>query len=349
MLVQVFKMGMAIALGCGGVLAFFYVANGLVERSSARWRSRLLPWVYLGPALGVLIAFLVLPTLNTFYISFLDARSQRFIGLDNYIYALTHPAMQEAFGNTMLWLVGVTGVSVSLGLLLAVLMDRVRYEAIAKSLVFMPLAISFVGASVIWRFVYAFRPEGSNQIGLLNAIATRLGFQPVGWLVERCLEISPTWPDWQIPGTNWLISCWGIPNFNTFALIAIMIWLETGFCTVLLSAAVKGIPKDLLEAARMDGASEVQIFWRITVPMIRSTLAVVATTVVILVLKIFDIVYVMTGGNQGTEVLASRMVKEMFKFRDFGHGSAIAVLLLIAIVPVMISNIRRFRRQEELR
>ncbi|NET36193.1 MAG: sugar ABC transporter permease [Cyanothece sp. SIO1E1] len=323
MLGKILSVFLAILIGSGGVIGVFYGLNFLVDMLPYKWRPRILPWVYLGPALGVLAAYLVLPTLNTIYISFFDQRSENFVGLKNYIFAFTSKTMLVAFRNNVMWLVLVTGVSVALGLILAVLMDRVRYEPLAKSLVFLPLAISFVGASVIWRFVYAFRPEGAEQIGLLNAMVTSLGFAPVGWLVER--------------------------SINNFALIAIMIWLETGFCMILLSAAVKGIPKDVIEAARMDGASELQIFWRITIPMISSTIAVVATTVVILVLKVFDIVFVMTAGNQGTEVIASRMIKEMFNFRDFGRGSAIAVILLLAIVPVMISNIRRFREQEAMR
>lgn len=185
------------------------------------------------------------------------------------------------------------------------------------------MAISFVGASVIWRFIYAYRPLGDEQIGLLNAIIVSLGFEPVGWLVER--------------------------SVNNFALIIIMIWLYTGFAMVILSAAIKGIPQDIVEAARIDGANSWQIFWRITIPMIRSTILVVSTTIIILVLKIFDIVFVMTGGNNGTEVIASRMIKEMFNYRNFGRGSAIAIILLLLIIPVMISNIRRFQTQEKLR
>jgi alpha-glucoside transport system permease protein len=196
----------------------------------------------------------------------------------------------------------------------------VKYEPLAKSLIFLPMAISFVGASVIWRFIYAYRPASAEQIGLLNAIVTGLGFEPVGWLVN--------------------------PAINNFALIAIMIWLQTGFCMVLLSSAVKGVPSDVLEAARVDGASEIQIFRRIIVPMIMPTVTVVATTVVVLVLKVFDIVFVMTGGNLGTDVIASRMIREMFNFRNYGRGSAIAVILLIAVIPVMVANIRRFRQQE---
>ena len=320
---KIFSIIFAIVFGCGGVIGIFYGLNYLANFLPKQWHHRILPWIYLAPALLLLSAYLLLPTLNTIYLSFLDQRSQNFVGLDNYIFAFTDTTMLVAFRNNILWLVLVTSFTVALGLIIAVLVDRVRYESFVKALIFLPLAISFVGASVIWRFMYAFRPAGTPQIGLLNGIITSLGFEPIGWLVERSL--------------------------NNFALIAIMIWLQTGFCTILFSAAVKGIPKDIIEAARMDGASEWQIFWKIIIPMIRATIAVVATTVVIMVLKVFDIVWVMTNGNQGTEVIASRMLKEMFNFRNFGRGSAIAVILLLAIVPVIIANIRRFQQQEKLR
>lgn len=321
---RIFSAVLAIVIGCGGVIGLFYLANRLVERFfPSRTQNRILPWVYLAPAALVLSAYLALPTVLTVYISFFDRRSQNWVGLANYLDLLTDKVMWEAFRNNILWLVLVTGLSVSLGLVIAVLADRVKYEQVPKTLIFLPMAISFVGASVIWRFVYDYRPADTAQIGILNAILVALGFEPVGWLVER--------------------------SINNFALIAIMIWLQTGFCMVLLSAAVKGIPHEIIEAARMDGANEVQIFWRVIIPMIRSTLVVVATTVIILVLKVFDIVFVMTAGNQGTEVIASRMIKEMFNFRDYGRGSAIAVILLLAIIPVMVTNIRRFREQEALR
>jgi alpha-glucoside transport system permease protein len=338
----------AVIIGSVGVIAVFYGMNALANRLPNPWRSRVLPWIYVTPALLVLFGYLVIPAINTIGLSFLDRRSQNFVGLQNYLFAFTNNEMLIAFRNNILWLVFVTGISVGVGLLLAVLLDRVRYEPIVKGLIFMPMAISFVGASVIWRFMYAYRPAGDDQIGLLNAIATGLGHEPIGWTVEKCLPLV----DWQpitIPIVNWEWSCWGIPALNTFALIFIMIWLQTGFCMVLLSAAVKGIPNDIIEAARIDGANEFQIFWRITIPMISSTIAVVATTVIILVLKVFDIVWVMTGGTQDTEVVASRMIKEMFNFRDFGRGSAIAVILLLAVVPVIISNIRRFQQQESIR
>ena len=320
---RILDVVVAITLGCGGVIGLFYLANYGIHALPKPWNRHFLPWVYIAPAMGILSAYLILPTIQTVYLSFFDGRSANFVGLKNYVFAFTNRAMLVAFRNNLLWLVLVTGVSVSLGLVIAVLVDKVRYEPIAKSLIFLPMAISFVGASVIWKFVYAYKPAGDEQIGLLNAIMVSLGFEPVGWLVER--------------------------SVNNLALIAIMIWLYTGFCMVILSAAVKGIPEDVIEAARIDGANGWQIFWRVTIPMIRSTILVVSTTVVILVLKVFDIVFVMTGGNQGTEVIASRMIKEMFNFRNFGRGSAIAVILLLLIIPVMISNIRRFRAQERLR
>jgi alpha-glucoside transport system permease protein len=321
---KVLTAALAILIGSGGVIALFYAANILVERfAPGKWKNRILPWIYMAPAILVLGAYLVIPTVLTVYISLFDERSQNFVGLANYADLFTDKVMWEAFRNNILWLVLVTGVSVSLGLVIAVLADRVRYEKVPKTLIFLPMAISFVGASVIWRFIYDYRPAGAEQIGLLNAALTGLGFEPVGWLVER--------------------------SINNFALIAIMIWLQTGFCMVLLSAAVKGIPNEIIEAARIDGANEFQIFWRVIIPMIRSTIVVVSTTIIILVLKVFDIVFVMTAGNQGTEVIASRMIKEMFNFRDYGRGSAIAVILLLAVIPVMVVNIRRFREQEAIR
>ena len=319
-LIRILSAIAAIIFGSGGIIALFYGANWAANQLPTKWRSRILPWVYMTPALAVLGAFLVLPTIRTVMISFMDRRSENWVGLDNYIFAFTNADMLVAFRNNLLWLVLVTGISVSLGLVIAVLVDRVKYEPLAKALIFLPMAISFVGASVIWRFMYAYSPPGVDQIGLLNAIVVALGFEPIGWLVDK--------------------------SVNNFALIAIMIWLQTGFAMVLLSSAVKGIPKDVIEAARIDGANEFQIFWRITIPMISSTIVVVSTTIIVLVLKVFDIVFVMTGGNLDTDVIDSRMIKEMFNFRNFGRGSAIAVVLLLAVIPVMVANIRRFSQQE---
>ncbi len=281
------------------------------------------PWLYLAPALLILGVYLVYPIVGTVYYSFFDKRSQHFVGWANYKWAFTSKVMHIAFRNNILWLIFFTVFVVAFGLLLAVLADRVRYESPLKSIIFLPMAISFVGAGVIWKFVYAYRPKGAPQIGLLNAIITALGGEPVGWLVNR--------------------------SVNNFALIVVGIWVWTGFCMVVLSAAYKGIPRELLEAARVDGATEWQTFRYVTLPLMVPTIAVVTTTMVINVLKVFDIVYVMTNGDFGTEVLANRMYKEMFNFRNYGRASAIAVILLLAIIPVMLINIRRFQEEEALR
>ncbi len=229
--------------------------------------------------------------------------------------------MVIAFRNNALWVIFFTILTISIGLLLAVLLDRVRYERIAKSVIFLPMAISMVGAGVIWKFMYAYRPSGISQIGLLNAIVDFFGGQPVGWLIEK--------------------------PWNNFFIIVVGVWIWTGFCMVVFSAAYKNIPKQLMESARIDGASEWQVFWRISLPLMRPTIAVVATTMIVFVLKIFDLVYVMTNGNFDTEVIANRMYK-MFQYPDFGKASTLAVILLILIIPMMLINIRRFRRQTEI-
>jgi len=277
--------------------------------------------VYMGLALFFLTIYLIYPIVNTAYLSFLGKGSKEFTGLGNYWYVFTNTGMLGALKNNLLWLVLFTSITVSLGLVIAVLTDKVRYEAAAKAMVFLPMAISFVAASVIWRFMFEFRPAGMPQIGLLNALLSTIpGFQPVAWLVNT--------------------------KVNNFALIGVGIWIWTGFCMVILSAGLKGIPLEILEAARIDGASEWQIFWRIILPIMRTTIIVVATTMVIIVLKVFDIVYVMTNGNLGTDVIANRMYKEMFNYHHFGRASAIAVILLLAVIPVIVFNVRRFRAQE---
>lgn len=287
-----------------------------------RWQKPWVPWLYLAPALFILAAYLVYPTIETLRLSFYDARGTTFVGLENYRWVFTAQPMRIAFRNNLLWIGVFTSVTVSLGLVLAVMADRVSYEPLVKTAVFMPMAISFAGAGVIWLFMYAYRPPQAPQIGLLNAILVN-GFhtKPVAWLTNR--------------------------DINNFALIAVGIWIWTGFCMVILSAAYKGIPRELLEAARVDGANEWQIFWRIILPLMKPTLAVVTTTMIINVLKVFDIVYVMTNGNYDTEVIANRMYKEMFHFRNFGRASAIAVVLLLAILPVMAMNMSRFLESDK--
>jgi len=290
--------------------------------------GRLQPWLFIAPALLLVTFFLVYPSIHTTVLSFFgrpySARAEGFVGLQNYHHFFTDKNMLTAFRNNALWVVILTTFTVSFGLIFAVLLDRVRYEKVIKSIIFIPMAISMVGASVIWKFVYAFRPAGAAQVGLLNAIVTAFGGEPIGWLIER-------------------------PWINNLCLILVGIWIWTGFCMVILSAAYKSIPKELLEAARIDGATEWQVFWRVILPLLKPTVAVVTTTMVVFVLKIFDIVYVMTNGNFSTEVVANRMYKEMFSFFRYGRASAIAVILLLLIIPVMLLNIRRFREQEAIR
>lgn len=317
---KIVVVAIAILWGVGGVALLYVLTNWLIEKLPHTWTARLRPFVFVGPALAILVWYLALPAARSLYLSFFNANSTQFVGLENYVFAFTDPEMLISFRNNLLWIVLGTGFSVLFGLLIAVLADRTRMEVAYKALIFLPMAISFVGASVIWRFVYAFQPAGRDQIGLLNALWTSVGGDPVAWLTLR--------------------------PWNNLALIAILIWLQTGFAMVLLSAAVKGVPNELLEAARIDGANEFQVFLRVIVPFIRGTIITVTTTIVIMTLKIFDIVFVMTNGNLGTEVIASRMYKEMFRFRDFGRGSAIAIVLLVAVLPVMWYNLSRFREEE---
>lgn len=309
-------------------------------------QGKLTPWLYLLPALIVMGFFILYPMINTISLSLKNADSSASAAttcvegqpcwgiFENYRYALTSELDLSSFkagwqsfwvssyGNTIKWiLVMVTG-TVVIGLLFAVLADRVKYESLAKSIIFMPMAISFVGAGVIWKFIYNYG-TGQTQIGLLNAIITSLGGEPVPFLST-------------------------IP-LNTFMLIIVGIWMWTGFCMTILSSALKAIPEELLEAARIDGANEFQIFFNIMIPIIKPTITVVITTMVINVLKLFDIVYVMTGGNFNTEVMATRMYNELYKRYQTGRGTAIAVILIIAILPFMYMNIKRFMEQEAMR
>ena len=240
------------------------------------------------------------------------------MGLENYIFALSDRVMLESFRNNLLWMIIGTSVSVGLALVIAVLADRSRFESIYKAIIFMPMAISFVGAGVIWKFIYTYKGEGSGiqEIGLLNAIVLALGGQSQPWLQQ--------------------------PPWNNLFLIIIMIWLQTGYAMVILSSAIKGVPGELLEAARIDGASEVRAFLRVTVPYIQGTLLTVITTIVIFSLKLFDIVRVMTGGNNGTDVIANEFYLQSFTYGQTGRASAIAIVLLIIAIPVIVYNLRQF-------
>jgi alpha-glucoside transport system permease protein len=298
-------------------------------------QGTLTPWLYLSAALLIMAVFIVFPTANTIMLSLRDRTGTQSAaadcvpgqpcwgGLENYRYALTDPDMTQALRNNALWLLLMVPGTVASGLLFAVLADRVRYERLAKTIIFLPMAISFVGASIIWKFVYHLQTGGGAQIGVLNAFIAALGGEPIAWLTNA----------------NWLV--------NNVSLWIVGVWLWAGFCMTILSAALKAVPEEILEAARVDGATEWQVFWRIMFPIILPTVTVVTTTMVINVLKIFDIVFVMTNGLNGTEVIANRMFK--FIVTNQGRSMAIAVLLIVLTIPIMIINIRRFREQEAIR
>ncbi|HEX6257618.1 MAG TPA: sugar ABC transporter permease [Euzebyales bacterium] len=316
----------AILIGVVGVFAMYTVVDYAVKTwLPLRIGRAVQPYAWAGPAIVVLAIYLVYPAVNTVQLSFYDATGEGFVGWENYSYVFTDPAMLRSLRNTLFWIFVVPAAAVAIGLGFAVLADKLkRSESIAKSMIFLPMAISFIGAGIVWRFVYGFRIEGGGeQIGILNAIWTGLGNPPVDWLA--------------------------LQPWNNLLLMIVMIWLQTGFAMVILSSAIKGVPEDMLEAARLDGATEIQIFWRVVVPTIMSSIVVVFTTMIIGVLKVFDIVWVMTGGQDGTEVIAERMIRNMFTFRHFGRGAAVAVFMFLAVVPVMIINIRRFREEEATR
>jgi alpha-glucoside transport system permease protein len=323
------QAAVAIILGVGGVWALFYAANVAVEALPGRATRLLRPYVFVLPAVAVVGVYLIYPIVGTVLESFTNV-PEGAGPLTNYVEAFTDSEVLLALRNNLIWLVIAPAVSVVVGLVFAGLVDRVRWEAVAKSFVFMPLAVSFVGAAVVWKFVYAWKPPGQPQIGILNAIWLRAG----SFLVELGLleEVAPV---------AWLQE---IP-WNTLALIAIMVWLQVGFAMVVLSAAIKGVPIELIEAARIDGASELQAFFRVTVPTIRGAILTVYTTIAIAVLKVFDIIFVTTGGNFDTSVVAVRMYQDMFRFRDFGQATTMAVILLVAVIPIMVVNIRNLRRQ----
>jgi alpha-glucoside transport system permease protein len=319
-------VAVAIVVGVGGVFLLFAGTNQAVALLPARVAEGVRPYVFVGPALVILAVFLVYPVINTIILSFKDAQSVSFVGLDNFKFVFTDDSMLRAIRNTAGWIIIVPLVAVSIGLAFATLADRLkRGEAVAKSMIFLPMAISFAGAAITWRLIYAYRPEAfGTNIGLLNGIMLGIGQKPVDWI--------------------------GTQPWNNLLLMVIMIWMQTGFAMVVLSAAIKAIPNSILEAARIDGASEMQVFRWVVVPTILPTIVVVTTYMVINAMKVFDIVFIIGNAeNNGTEVIAERMLDWFFISNNNGRGAAIAVVLFIAVIPVMYWNVRRFREQEAIR
>ncbi len=335
MLLQMVYAIITVIVGVGGCLGYFYLSNMLLDMAlpasasndmaavrNIKLASSIRPWLFLGPALILLTVYLIYPVIQTIWLSFHDKAGNEFVGTANYEWALKDSQFRQSIFNNFLWLLVVPAACTFLGLVIAVLTDRIWWSNLARSLIFLPLAISFVGASVIWKFVYDYRGEGQQQIGILNAFVELFGISPQVWI--------------------------STPFWNNFFLMVILIWIQTGFATVILGAALRGVPEDTLEAAEIDGAGPFKIFWRIMVPQIMSTIIVVWTTITVLVLKVFDIVLTMTNGQWDTQVLANLMFDWMFRGGgDFGRGAAIAIVIMLAVLPIMVWNIRQANAEQK--
>ena len=315
-------------LGIVVCFSYFHLSNLALdffsEKNSNNFsqKSVLRPYIFIAPAVIILVIFILYPVVETLRLSFFNKTGFEFVGIKNYVWAAKDPEFKRAILNNLGWLLVVPTLSAFFGLVIAYLADKLWWGTIAKSIIFMPMAISFVGAGVIWKFVYDYRGPGDDQIGFLNAVVVSLGFEPQAWMT--------------------------IPIWNNLFLMAIMIWIQTGLAMVIFSAALRGIPKEMLEAARIDGASEFKIFTSIIIPYLEKTILVIWTIITILVLKIFDIILAMTNGQWNTEVLANLMYDWMFRGGgDSGRGSLMAIVIMIGVIPIMIWNIRRHKEDEK--
>jgi alpha-glucoside transport system permease protein len=323
-----------IIVGVGGCIGYFYLSNQLLDKvllppsgpNAGRNINRanlIRPWLFLAPAviaLGLYLAYPVLETLRLSLTERIPGGGSRWVGGANYAQMFDDPKFWEAMKNNMFWLIVVPALATGFGLLVAQLTYRIRWGAIAKSLIFMPMAISFVGAAVIWKLVYDARPVDQDQIGVLNALYLFFGgTDPQNWLT--------------------------IPFWNNFFLMAVLVWIQTGFAMVILSAALRGIPEETIEAAIVDGANPFQIFFKIKIPQISGTIVVVWTTITIVVLKVFDIVYAMTNGQWETQVLANYMFDQLFRASNWGVGSASAMIIMLLVSPILVWNVRNARKE----
>lgn len=300
--------------------AVFGIIMFLADRIKGRSADKVQAAIFVVPALLLLAVGLLVPAIQTLIQSFQNGDSSTFVGLDNYQKVFTDSTLLTVLGNTALWVIFVPFFATAIGLLYAIVIDKSRVEAIAKALVFLPMAISFVGASIIWRFVYAYKPEGRPQIGLLNEILVKLGGSPQQYLISH-------------------------PS-NTFWLIVVMVWIQAGFAMTVLSAAIKAIPGDIIEAAKLDGVGALSMFRFVTLPSIRPAAIVVVTTIAIGTLKVFDIVRTMTGGQFDTSVVANEFYTQSFTRQDSGVGSTLAILLFILVIPVVAYNVRQLRKAD---
>jgi len=315
---------LALLVGVGGAAALFFFLNMFIEGLPRRLSEGLIPYAFLLPGFGLIALMLIYPTLQTVNYAFANRDSTAYIGVQNFRDLFTDNAFWQTIVNNVLWLLIVPAVAVALGVVVAVLGDKlsVQGEKVAKSVIFLPMAISFVGASAIWGLVYAYNNAGQAQTGLLNAVWTALGGDPQTWLANSTARL------------------------NSVLMMVILVWLQVGFAMILLSAAIKGVPEDTIEAARIDGASEFQIFSKVVIPQIKGTMITVFITVVILVLKVFDIVYVLTNGNYSTNVIANMFFNELFANSQAGKASALVVVLLVAVLPILWYQVRHFREEE---
>ncbi|EET46543.1 carbohydrate ABC transporter permease [Thalassobium sp. R2A62] len=329
---------LTVIIGVGGCISYFYFSNQFLDKvlfpakgpNAGRNINRanmIRPWLFLFPALAALGLYLAYPVVETLRLSLTERMTladgttdYNFVGLDNYTQMMAEPKFWEALTNNLMWLLIVPAMSTIFGLLVAQLTDRIRWGNIAKALIFMPMAISFVGAAVIWKLVYDARPPEADQIGVLNALYLFFGGDdPQQWLT--------------------------IPFWNNFFLMTVLIWIQTGFAMVILSAALRGIPEETIEAAIVDGANPFQIFFKIKMPQIAGTIVVVWTTITIVVLKVFDIVFAMTNGQWETQVLANYMYDKLFRASDWGVGSAAAMVIMLLVTPILVWNVRNARKE----
>src|SRR5215210_913796 len=324
MLAKALTALVTVLVGIGAAMALYYLLNKLAELMPAKWEERIKPYFYILPAFAAISLYLIYPAILTVINSFKDRFSREWVGTENYSELLSSPAFRDTLFNTLLWILIVPAVTVVLGLIVATLADRLQPtgEKVAKTIIFLPMAISMVGAATIWRFVYYAAPAGQEQIGLQNAVLGVFGKDPVAWLQQSQFHL------------------------NSLLLMVVLLWSQIGFSMVLLSAAVKGVPGDTLEAARIDGANERQIFFKVVVPQIKGTIITVFITVTIGVMKIFDIVYVMTNGNFNTNVLGNEFYNQFSTNFNSGAAAAIVVMLMVAVIPIMWYQVRHFKAEE---
>ena len=325
---EIFALILTIFIGLLCFVIYFSLSNFVLDylliykNHSFVYENSIRVLIFIAPAFIVLFVFILYPVFETVRLSFYDKFGREFVGLHNYLWAINDPNFRRSILNNLGWLLIVPTLSTFFGLVIANLTDRIWWGTIAKSIIFMPMAISFVGAGVIWKFIYDYRGTGDQQIGLLNAIVVSFGFEPQAWLT---------------------IAIW-----NNLFLMAIMIWIQTGLALVIFSAALRGIPKETLEAARMDGASELRIFWSIIIPFLERTILVIWTMITILVLRVFDVIYAMTNGEWQTEVLANLMYDWMFRGGgDSGRGSVLAFCIMIGVIPILVWNLYRHRQEQQ--